>query len=339
LKQQFVVLHLVLAGALLGLAAGIALVVVRSRQARRRTKELARNLLEASDQSVASLLSRATGDPTVEVTYRVREPDGWVDSAGRRAPAPNSHSAPGFVPVTRSGDLIAIIRHDPDAATDIDLASALGPAARLAIENERLQAQQRTRLHDLRGSQRRIVEAADTERARLERNLHDAAQVSVLGVIDTVQRALRAARDDGNAAASHLLSGAAGQAQATMDELRVLARGIHPAILDLEGLAPALENLADHAQIRVEVAVREHERLPAALEHAVYHVATEAIHEAARSGEDDLLIQVRLDGEWVEVLVDGTGQAPTEAVLDRVGALGGMVADIGAALEVRLPCA
>ena len=96
------VLHLVLAGALLGLAAGVALVVVRSRRASRRSKELARNLVEASGQSVSSLLGRATGDSTVEVTYRVREPDGWVDSAGRRV-HPDTQSARGLVPVARSG--------------------------------------------------------------------------------------------------------------------------------------------------------------------------------------------------------------------------------------------
>jgi signal transduction histidine kinase len=202
-----------------------------------------------------------------------------------------------------------------------------------------LQAQQRTRLQDLQDSQRRIVDAADAERARLERNLHDGAQVSVLGVIDTVQRALRAARRDSNTAASRLLSGAAEEAQATIDDLRVLARGIHPAILDLEGLGPALEALADHAPIRVEVVMPDNERLPSALEHAVYHVAAETIREAARRDEDDLLVRVQLCEDWIKVVVDGTRQDPTDAVRDRVGALGGVVVDDTAVLEVRLPCA
>ena len=337
LDRRFVVVHLAMAGALVGIGVGASLVVMRSRRARRRTEELARNLVQARDQPVAGLLSRATGDPTVRVTYRVREPDGWVDAAGRRVAAPDAGLVGGRVPVTRAGDLIAVISHDP--ATDIDLAAALGPAARLAIENESLQAQQRTRLHDLQESQRRIVEAADSERARLERNLHDAAQVSVLGVIDTVQRALRAARHDRNSTASRLLSDAAEEAQATIDDLRVLARGIHPAILDLEGLAPALEALADHAPIRVEVAMPEHERLPSGLEHAVYHVAAETIREAVRRDEDDLLVQVQVSGDWVELVVDGTRQAPTDTVRDRVGALGGVVVGTTAALEVRLPCA
>ena len=212
----------------------------------------------------------AIGDPTVTVTYRVGDPEGWVDSTGRRVSAPDSRAAPGVVPVTRSGELTALISHDPEAAPDIHLASALGPAARLAVENESLQAQQRARLHDLRHSQRRIVDAADAERTRLERNLHDAAQASVLGVIATVQRARRAAQDQSDYAASQLLADAAGQAQATMAELRVLARGIHPAILDLEGLAAALETLADHAEIRVEMAVALHDRLTPEVERTVY---------------------------------------------------------------------
>jgi signal transduction histidine kinase len=339
LDRRFVALHLAMAGVLAGIGVGAGLVVMRTRRARRRTEELARNLVLARDQPVAGLLSKATGDRTVRVTYRVREPDGWVDVDGRRVAAPDAGLGVGLVPVTRTGDLIAVISHDPDTATDIDLAAALGPAARLAIENESLQAQQRTRLHDLQESQRRIVDAADAERARLERNLHDAAQVSVLGVVDTVQRALRAARHDGNPTASQLLSDAAEEAQATIDDLRVLARGIHPAILDLEGLAPALEALADHAPIRVEVTMPEHERLPSALEHTVYHVAAETIREAVRRDEDDLLVQVEVSDDWVELVVDGTGQAPTDTVRDRVGARGGVVVGNAAALEVRLPCA
>jgi signal transduction histidine kinase len=338
--RRFVALHVAVAWALVGVGAGVGLMVVRSRRARRRTGELARNLALSRDESVASLLGRAIGDPTVTVTYRVREPEGWVDAAGHRVADPDGGAPRGVVPVMRAGELIALISHDPDTAPDLDLASALGPAARLAVENESLEAQQRSRLHDLRDSQRRIVDAADAERARLERNLHDAAQVSVLGLIDTVHRALRAAGHAGDAAAaSGLVSDAAVEAKATMEELRDLARGIHPAILDLEGLAPALETLADLAQIRVEVAMSQHERLPAAVEHTVYVIAADAIREAVKRGEDDLLLRVHVAGEWLELVVDGTAQPPGDALRDRVGALGGAVLCTGKALEVRLPCA
>jgi signal transduction histidine kinase len=338
LDRRFVVLHLVVAGALIGLALGAGLIVIRARRPKRHTGELARSLALSRDQSVATLLGRALGDTTVQVTYRVRDPHGWVDSTGRRLGTPDASPAPGVVPVTRGGELIALVRYDPDTAPDIDLPSALSPAARLALENESLEAQQRTRLDDLRDSQRRIVEGADVERARLERNLHDAAQASVLGVIATVQRALRGAREAGDLEASRLLAAAAVDARATMDELRLLARGIHPAILDLEGLAPALEALADHAEIRVEVAVREHERLPPEVERTVYSVAADIVREAARLGEDDLLIGFHVTGDWVVLDVDGTRQAPLDAVQDRVGAQGGMVLRNGKLLEVRLPC-
>ena len=339
LDRRFVVLHVALAGALVGLGVGAGLIVLRSRRGRRHTQELAHNLALSRDQSVASLLRRQIGDPTVKVTYRVGDPEGWVDSTGRRVSAPASRAGPGVVPVTRSGEVIALISHDPEAAPDIDLASALGPAARLAVENESLQAQQQARLHDLRHSQRRIVDAADAERTRLERNLHDAAQASVLGVIATVQRARRAAQDQSDHAASQLLADAAGQAHATMAELRVLARGIHPAILDLEGLGPALETLADHAEIRVEMAVALPDRLTPEVERTVYAVAAETIREAARQGEDDLLVRVHVTGDWVELDVDGTEQLPPDAVRDRVGAMGGRVLQNRSGLEVRLPCA
>ena len=327
-----------MACALIGVGAGVGLVVVRSLRARRRIGELARNLALSREQSVASLLGRAIGDPTVKVTYRVQEPEGWVDAAGHRVAEPDGGAVRGVVPVMRSGERIALIGHDPDTAPDLDLASALGPAARLAVENERLQAQQRARLHDLRDSQRRIVDAADAERARLERNLHDAAQVSVLGLIDSVHRAQRVAQHAGDAVASRLASHAAVEATATMGELRDLARGIHPALLDLGGLAPALQALADHAQIRVEVAMPQDERLPAAVEHTVYVIAADAIREAARRGEDDLLLRVHVTGGRLDLVVDGTAQRPTDVLCDRVGALGGTVLGNGEALEVRLPC-
>ena len=95
LDRRFVVLHLAMAGALVGLGVGAGLIVMRSRRARRRTQELARNLALSRDQSVASLLSKAIGDPTVKVTYRVGDPEGWVDSTGRRVSAPDSRAAPG----------------------------------------------------------------------------------------------------------------------------------------------------------------------------------------------------------------------------------------------------
>jgi signal transduction histidine kinase len=320
------------------MGAGFVSVVMKSRRARRLAGELAGHLAESSDQSVASLLGRAFGDPTVQVAYRVQDPQGWVDGTGLSVVEPASVTGRGVVHVTRAGQLIAVVSHESLAVGDVDLATALGPAARLAVENESLRAQQLARLRELRDSQRRIVEAADAERTRLERNLHDAAQVSILGLTASVQRALGVARREGDPAAYQLLSAAAQEVQATMDDLRRLAHGIHPAILDLEGLAPALESLADHSQIRVAISVPDRTRLPQALEHAAYAVAAEVIREATSRDEDDLLIRVHRNGSWLDLHVDGTAQPPTHAVRDRVGAMGGLVTNEGASLEVRLPC-
>jgi signal transduction histidine kinase len=336
--RRFVVLHAASAWALVALGVGFISVVVRARRARRLAGELARQLAESSDRSVEGLLGGAIGDPTVQVAYRVQNPEGWVDGTGRRVGAPDGVPGRGVVHVTHADQLIAVVSHDSFVADDVDIATALGPAARLAIENESLRAQQLARLHELRDSQRRIVEAADVERTRLERNLHDAAQVSILGLTATVQRALGAARREVDPAAYQLLSAAAQEVQGAMDDLRRLAHGIHPAILDLEGLAPALESLADHAQIRVAISVPDRTRLPQALEHAAYAVAAEAIREATRRDEDDLLVRVQHNGSWLDLHVNGTMQAPTSAVRDRVGAMGGQVANEGSSLEVRLPC-
>jgi signal transduction histidine kinase len=335
--RRFVVLHVVTALALTGLGAGFVLLAMRSRRARRLTGELAGHLLATRGQSVRTLLSRAIGDPSVQVAYRVRDPDGWVDPRGLPVASSGAGGA-GTVPVTRGAQLVAVVSHDPAAAPDVDLADALGPAARLAVENESLEAQQLARLHELQESQRRIVESADAERTRLERNLHDAAQVSVLALTATLQRALRTAPAADDPVVHRLLSGAVDEVHGVIDDLRRLAHGIHPAVLDLEGLAPALESLGDEADIRVAVDVHDVPRLPPGVERTAYAVAVEAVREAARAGEDDVLVTVRRAGDWVEIAVDGTAQSPTDAVRDRVGAMGGLVVSSTTSWEVRVPC-
>ena len=162
-------------------ASGVGLVARRARLATVRSRRLALDLAWSSNQPVSILLGDALGDPSVAVTYRALDPPEWVDATGHSVPPPDLNDE-AILPVTRGGRLVAAVRHDPDAAPGIDLAAALGPAGRLAVENEALQALQQARLRDLRDSQRRIVDAADAERSRLERNLHDAAQVSVLAL-------------------------------------------------------------------------------------------------------------------------------------------------------------
>lgn len=337
-QTPFVTLHAALALALAGVGVGVGLVARRARLATVRSRRLAQDLAWSSNQPVSILLGDALGDPSVAVTYRALDPPEWVDAAGHRVPPPDLDDG-AILPVTRGGRIVAAVRHDPDAAAGIDLAAALGPAGRLAVENEALRALQQARVRDLRDSQRRIVEAADAERSRLERNLHDAAQVSVLALTASVHRALRGARDSGEEQIVTRLLQAADQVQGTMDELRTLAGSIHPAIVDTAGLGPALHALADRTSVRVEVVVPDHARVPAHVEHAAYAAANEVLRTAAAQGEDDLQLRVLFTTERLTLIVDGTTQEVTDALRDRAGAVGGTATSTGAQMEVTLPCA
>ena len=145
-------------------------------------------------------------------------------------------------------------------------------AASLALENSRLQAELRAQLAEVRASRARIVEAGDAERRRLERDLHDGAQQRLLGIRLALQLA-RGRLADGGAAVDELLAEADAEVVGALDELRALARGIHPAILTEEGLAAALAALARRAPVPVEL-----HRLPGA---------------AARAGRGDRLLRRR----------------------------------------------
>jgi signal transduction histidine kinase len=173
----------------------------------------------------------------------------------------------------------------------------------------------------------------------LERNLHDAAQVSVLALTATVHRALRTARDAGEEQIVTGLLTAADQVQDTMDELRTLAGSIRPAIVDSAGLGPALHALADRTSVRVEVVVPNHGRMPPHVEHAAYAAANEVLRTAAAQGEDDLQLRVEFTRQRLTLIVDGTNQEVTDALRDRAGAVGGTATSTGTQMEVTLPCA
>jgi signal transduction histidine kinase len=139
----------------------------------------------------------------------------------------------------------------------------------------------RTSERRLRASRARIVKAGDAERRRLERNLHDGAQQHLVSLALTLRLA-RLHLDKDPAGADHLLTEASVELQCALDALRELARGIHPAVLSDQGLGPALQVLASHAHIRVELTSRLTTRLPPPVETAVYYVAAEGLTNIAK---------------------------------------------------------
>jgi signal transduction histidine kinase len=189
---------------------------------------------------------------------------------------------------------------------------------------------------ELAASRQRIVTAADEARRRIERDLHDGAQQRLVHAIIVLKLAQRAFREqDGNA--ESLVGEALEQAERGIDELRELARGIHPRILSSGGLGPALETLARRSPVPATLVTQTGVRLPEAVEVTAYYVASEALTNAAKHAQASAVhMAVEADGRWLVFKIhdDGVGGADPSrgsgliSLRDRVQALGGV-------LEVR----
>jgi len=179
---------------------------------------------------------------------------------------------------------------------------------------------------ELRASRARLVEVADTERRRIQRNLHDGAQQRLTSVLLSLGR-LRETPDSDSA----LLDLAIDELATGLQELRELAGGLHPSVLSERGLVPALEALALRAPVPVEIAAVPDRRLPEQVEVAAYYVVAEALANVHKhSGARQVVVKATVDeaGLLVEVVDDGGGGADAEGgglrgLVDRVEALGG----------------
>ena len=184
---------------------------------------------------------------------------------------------------------------------------------------------------DLRDARSRIIEAADSERRRIERDLHDGAQQRLVALALTLRMAEKRAAE-GQPEATELVRQAGDEAGLALKELRDLARGIHPAILTNRGLPAALDDLAGRASVPTEVVAAPKERLPAPVEAAAYFVVSECLanidkHAQATAAtiavapqDGRLLVTVTDDGIGGAQLGGGSGLQGLE---DRVGALDG----------------
>ena len=231
------------------------------------------------------------------------------------------------------GRPVAILIHDNHSLPSDLLDEHFGPQARLAIQNESLQLQLRRRVDELRASRRRIVEVGEAERRSLERDLHDGAQQLLLALSFELRRGERAAAGAGDVASTALFSGARDAASRTLDELRILAHGIHPGILTGAGLEEALDQLRGDRHAVPGVDLRPCRSAPEDTESAVYAIVTGLIKAAPGAS-----VSIGRAGDTVRVFVDGFEDAP-EDVLDRLGAAGGSSVRGQQGLELVLPCA
>jgi signal transduction histidine kinase len=315
-----------------GVAVGLLVGVLRARLARSAVAELVVELGRATAPGdLRDALARALRDHSLTLAYWLPDEARYVDVEGRPFAVPSESEARDVSVVEREGRLIAALVHDPALSEEPELVDSVCAAAALALENERLQAELRARLEELRASRARIVEAADDERRRIERNLHDGTQqrlVSISMALGLAQAKL--AKDPG--AASAVFGEARQGLSAALEELRELSHGIHPAVLTDRGLVAALDELSLHAAVPIELDVADIERLPEQVEAAAYYVVSEALANVAKYAHATSA-KVRLqpiDGKVVlEVADDGIGGADASrgsglrGLTDRVEALGG----------------
>lgn len=316
--------------------------------------ELIEALSDASmrDTDIRAALADALGDPSLEFAYWLPDGERYVDSEGRDVELPGNGSGRSWSPVEHDGELVAAIVFDDALADHQPMIRSAGAAAALALRNERLEAELRANLEELRASRSRIVQASDEARRRLERNLHDGAQQHLVSMALNLRLA-RAQLDKDPAAVAELLDQASAELATATDELRELARGIHPAILSDRGLGAALEALAARSPVPVELSELPSARLPEAVESAIYFVVAEALTNVARYAQaESVRVTIELSGGLAVATVsdDGAGGADLtngtglRGLQDRVAALDGRLTidsppGGGTTVRAEIPCA
>jgi signal transduction histidine kinase len=305
-----------------------------------------------SDPAPADLkdaLALTLRDPSLDFAYWLPDFGTYVDLEGRSVVLPNDEARTATL-IDRKGAHVAALIHDRTLDDEPQLLEAVGAAAGIALENGRLQAELRARLEELRGSRVRVIEAGQRERQRLERDLHDGAQQRLIAL--SLQLSLLEKRLVDRPDATEPLDNARREIALSLEELRDVARGIHPAVLTGHGLEVALESIAACAPLLVRLNVDVNGRLPEHVEVAAYYVVAESLTNVAKhSGSEDSVVTVRREGDTVivEVVDSGRGGADTErgsgirGLADRVEALGGRLRvwsplEGGTRVEAEIPC-
>jgi signal transduction histidine kinase len=301
-------------------------------------------------EDLRDVLAHALDDASLELAFWLPEYGTYSDLNGRPCELPVATSDRAATPVVRAGNPVAVLIHDASLREEPELLAAVGAAAGIALENARLHAELHARLAELRGSRARIVEAGQSERQRLERDLHDGAQQRLIAL----SLELKILEDElgENPEATRRLDEAQHEITQSLEELRAVARGIHPAVLTGHGLAIALEQVAARASVPVRLSVDAEERFPEQVEVAAYYVVAESltnIAKHARASRASVQIGQVSDDLVVEIVDDGVGGADSESgsglrgLADRVEALGGRLRvwtprGGGTRVRAEIPC-
>jgi signal transduction histidine kinase len=305
---------------------------------------------EPAPGELRDALAQALRDPSLSLAFWLPEFAAWADVEGKQMRLPDPGGGRSATLIEREGEAVAALIHDPSLDDEKELLNGVSAAAGIALENARLQAELRARLDELHESRARVLVAEQDERRRLERNLHDGAQQRLISLSLDLKRLEERLGDDPSAKAQ--IDQARGEIATSLEELRSIARGLHPAVVSGHGLQVALDTLVAKAAVPVTLTADLEGRLDEAVEVAAYYVVSESLANVGKHAKASAAtVSVgRVDGSLVvEVTDDGIGGADTErgtglrGLADRVEAHGGRLRvwtprGGGTRVRAEIPC-
>ncbi len=337
-------------------AVGLALAIglLRLRRTRSAVVDLVAELgHDAPPARLGDALGRALGDASLTLLPWSAVAGSYVDDHAHPVELPVDQPNRAVTRIERRGEPVAALVHDIALLEDPGLVNAVVAAVRLTIDNEQLQAEIETQLAEVAASRARIVAAGDAERRRIERDLHDGAQQGLVTIALSLRLAETRMAGDTSPAVRAVLAQAVNDLGEALDELRDLARGIHPAILNESGLAAALESLANRSSLPVRLDIALNDEPLSAVASTAYFAVSEALTNIVKHANAHAVTvsAVSRDGLIrIEVTDDGCGGADARdgtrlrGVADRVATVGGTLrlyspAAGGTRVEIELPCA
>jgi signal transduction histidine kinase len=288
-------------------------------------------------EGLRAALAEAYDDSSLEILYRLGDGTGWADAQGRPVDVPPEGAGRWVTEVRDGDDLIAAIVHDEALRDEPAFIEAATAYAVMTIDNRRLGAKAAALLAEVQESRARIQVAADDERRRIERDLHDGAQQRLVAL--RIKLELAAERIDGaDHGSAELIRQLGVEVEAALDEVRSLARGIYPSPLADRGLVEGLRSAALQAALPTTViATGVSDRYPSEIESAAYFCCLEALQNAAKHARDATVVLIDITDDGVlrfEVRDDGAGFDAAAArpgmgltsMHDRLAAVGGQLA-------------
>jgi signal transduction histidine kinase len=300
--------------------------------------------------TLQAALADALGDPSLTLAFWIEDTGAYADAAGREVRLAAAGGQRAAVEVELRGERIGAIDYDPGLLGDPGLVRAAGRIVALAVERERLTAALRSSHERLRASRARISQAADQERRRIARDLHDGLQTRLVVLAIKADSVRATVGADARAEAAELQTGL----QSAIAELRELVHGVMPAALTEGGLYGAVRELAQQVPLPTRLELDPAgPTLPPTAETAGYFLVSEAVTNAVKhSHAHELQLRIaRSDARLrIEVADDGVGGASEHAggglrgIADRIEALDGRLwlespAGGGTRLVAELPCA